>query len=91
LFAGWWFVWVDFRLAQASFELNIYLYKYPFSLVPIVILVHTTYEDGTDEMSRNVSTQFRRQGITQNKEYSIHNKRMFEIKIMFGFEELHYF
>jgi len=61
-------------LAQASFGPNIYLYKYPFSLVPIIILVHTTYEDGTDEMFRNVGSKFRRGGITQSKEYNIHNK-----------------
>jgi hypothetical protein len=35
-------------LAQASFEPNLHLYKYPSSLIPVILLVHTTYEDGTE-------------------------------------------
>jgi hypothetical protein len=37
----------SFRLAQTSFEPNLYLYRYRSNLVPI-ILVHTTYEDGAE-------------------------------------------
>jgi hypothetical protein len=36
------------RLAEASFESNLYLYKYRRNLVPVILLVHMTYEDGTD-------------------------------------------
>ena len=38
------------RLAQTSFEPNLYLYNYPDNLVPVMLLVHTTYEDGTDKV-----------------------------------------
>ena len=38
----------SFQLAQASFEPNSYMYKYPSSLVPVILLVHTTFEDGTE-------------------------------------------
>ena len=39
----------------------------------IGLLVHRTYEGGTDRVFRNVGTQFRRRGITQKKEYNIYN------------------
>ena len=43
----------SFLLAQASFEPNSYLYKYPSRIVPVILLVHTTYEDGTDRAFQN--------------------------------------
>jgi len=36
----------------SSFEPNLYLYIYPISLVPVILLVHTTYEDGTDSVPK---------------------------------------
>jgi hypothetical protein len=37
-----------FQLACSSCELNLYVYKYPSNLVPVILLVHMTYEDGTE-------------------------------------------
>jgi len=37
----------SFRLAQADFEPQLYLYKYLSSLLPAILLFHTTCEDGT--------------------------------------------
>ena len=61
----------SFRLAQASFESNLYLYKYPKNLIPVVILVHTTYEDGSDSVPKCRHIKFRCRGIPQKKEYNI--------------------
>jgi len=36
------------RLAHTYFELNLYMCKYPSNLVPVILLVHMTYEDGTE-------------------------------------------
>ena len=46
----------SFRLAQTSFQPNLYLYTYLCNLVPIILLVHTTQEDATDKLFRNVGT-----------------------------------
>jgi hypothetical protein len=46
----------SFRLDQASFKPNLYLYKYPSSFIPVILLVHTIYEDGTGTVFCNVST-----------------------------------
>jgi hypothetical protein len=52
------------------FEPNLYLKKYPSNIVPVILLVHMTYEDGTDRVFQNDGTiKFRHQGITQEKEY----------------------
>jgi len=56
----------------SSFESNLYLYIHPSNLVPVILLVHTTYEDGT-ECSETSAHKFRRRRITQKKEYNIHN------------------
>jgi len=37
----------SFRLAQADFKPQPYLYKYPSSLLPAMLLVHITCENGT--------------------------------------------
>jgi hypothetical protein len=54
-------------LAQAIFELNIFLYKYHNNFNTIILPAYTTYEDGT----RHRHITFRRWGITQKKEYNI--------------------
>jgi hypothetical protein len=46
----------SFRLAQTSLEANLYLYKYPSGLVPLILLLHMTYGDGTDRVFQNIST-----------------------------------
>ena len=66
------------RLAQTSFEPNLYLYKYPSNLVP-VILVHTTYEDGTEYSE--TSTHTIHMPGNHSKGYNIPNM----VKVMFGF------
>jgi hypothetical protein len=35
-------------LAQKKSGPNLYRYKYPNNLVPVILLVHMTYEDGTE-------------------------------------------
>ena len=38
----------SFQLAQVTFEPNLYLYKYPSNLVPVILFAHKTYEDDTE-------------------------------------------
>jgi len=52
-------------------SLTFYLYKYPSSLIPVIILVHMTYEDGTDGVPKRWHIKFRCQGIPQKKVYNI--------------------
>ena len=35
---------------------NFHMYKYPSSLVAVILPAYTTYEDGTDRVFRNVRT-----------------------------------
>jgi hypothetical protein len=62
-----------FQLAQDIFEPNLFLYKYPNNLVPVILPAYAAYEDGTEcfETSEHKS---RRRAITQKKEYNIQNK-----------------
>jgi len=60
----------SFQLAQTSFEPNFYLYKYPSNLVPVILFVYMTYEDGTDSVPKRWQIKFTRWGITQKKKYS---------------------
>ena len=46
----------SFQLAQTSFERSLYLQKYSWYLVQVILPSHTPYEDGTDRMFRNVGT-----------------------------------
>ena len=43
------------RLAPTYCVPNLYLHKYPSNLIPVILLVHMTYEDGT--VFRNIGTQ----------------------------------
>jgi hypothetical protein len=43
-------------LAQTSFEVNLYLYKYPSNLIPLILHFYKYYEDGIDTVFRNVGT-----------------------------------
>ena len=45
-----------FPIGSGNFETNLYLYKYPSNLVPVILPAYTTYENGTDRVFRNVST-----------------------------------
>ena len=63
----------SFRLAQTSFESNLYLFKYPSNLVPVIFLVHMTSDDGIHSVPKCWHIKFRCQGIIQMKEYNIHN------------------
>jgi hypothetical protein len=62
-----------FQFAQDPYEPNLYLYKYPSNPVPVILLVHMTYEDGTDSVPKCQHIKFRRRGITQKKEYNFQN------------------
>jgi len=46
----------SFRLVQVIIEPNLYLYKYPSNLLPVILLAYTTYEDGIDRVFWNVGT-----------------------------------
>jgi hypothetical protein len=47
----------------------------------IGLLVHTTYEDGTDRVLRNFCTKNSDAGeLSKKKDYNIHTRRKFEIK-----------
>jgi hypothetical protein len=35
-------------VAQAIYETNLYLYKYPNNLIPVIPATYTAYEDGTE-------------------------------------------
>ena len=41
------------RLAQAVFEPNLFPYKYPNNLIPVILPAYTAYEYGTDRVFRN--------------------------------------
>jgi len=41
--------------------------------IPSSGIVHTTYEDRTDNVSKRRHIKFRRRGITQKKNYNIQN------------------
>ena len=43
-------------IGSGNFEPNLYLFKYPNILVPVILPDDTTYEDGTDRVFRNVGT-----------------------------------
>ena len=47
---------LSFQLGEAIFGPNIYLYKYPSSLFPVIIHAYVTYEDGTDWVFWNIGT-----------------------------------
>jgi len=40
----------SFQLAQAIFVPNLIPYKYPNSLIPVILPVNTAYDDGTDQV-----------------------------------------
>jgi hypothetical protein len=50
------------------FETNIYLYKYPRNLAPVILPAYTTHEEGTDTVFETSAHK-----ITQKKEYNIPN------------------
>jgi hypothetical protein len=37
----------SFQFAQAIFELNLFVYKYPNNRIPVILPAYTTYADGT--------------------------------------------
>ena len=61
----------SFRLALAIFEPNLFLYKYPNNLVPLILPAYAAYEYGTECGETSAYLKFRRRGITQTKEYII--------------------
>jgi len=63
----------SFHLAQTSFEPNLYLYKYLRNIVPVILLVHMTFDYGIQGVPKRRHIKFRHQGNTQKKESNIHN------------------
>jgi hypothetical protein len=60
----------SFQLAQASFEPNLYLCKYPSILVPVILLVHMTYVRwNRQSVPKHQHIKFRL--ITEKKEYKV--------------------
>jgi hypothetical protein len=60
----------SFLLAQAGFEPNLYLYKYPSNLTLVILSAYTTYEDGA-ECSETSAHNIQILGIYPYKKYSI--------------------
>jgi hypothetical protein len=54
-----------FRLAQASFEPNLYRYRYPRNLVPVILLFTRPMKMEQKECSEPSAHKFRRRGIIQ--------------------------
>jgi len=57
----------SFQLAQAVFEPNLYLYKYPSNLILVILSAYTTYEDGaecSEMLAHNIQILFRYWGFT---------------------------
>jgi len=55
----------SFGLAQAIFESNLFPYKYPNNLIPVILPAHTAYDDGTDSVPKSQHIKFRCWGITK--------------------------
>jgi hypothetical protein len=64
---------LEYLLAQAIFEPNLFPYKYSNILKPSHSSYLSTYEDGTDSVPKRRPIKFRRRGITQQKPYNIQN------------------
>jgi hypothetical protein len=43
-------------LAQAIFELNLFVYKYRKNLIPVILPAYTAHEDRTSRVFQNVGT-----------------------------------
>ena len=56
-------------VAQAIFQTNLFLYKYPNNLIPIIVRSYKAYKDGTDSVPNRRHIKFRSRGITHKKEY----------------------
>jgi len=66
-------------LAQAIFEPNLYLYKYPRNLVPIILPAFTTYVDGM-ECSETLAHKIQMPGICpKGKNTTFRTQQKFEI------------
>jgi hypothetical protein len=57
-------------IAQTSFDPNLYPYKYPSNLIPAILLLHMTFEDGT-ECTETSAHKIQMPGITQKEEYNL--------------------
>ena len=58
------------QLAQTSFEPNLYLYKYPNTLVPVILLVRTTWRWNRQSVLKHCHIKFGCWEIAQKKKYS---------------------
>ena len=44
------------EIAKVFIQVKVNISKYPNNLVPVILVVHTSYEDGTDWVFQNVGT-----------------------------------
>ena len=56
-------------VALAIFQPNLFLYKYPNNLIPIILRSYKAYEAGIDSVPKRRHIKFRSRGITHKKEY----------------------
>jgi len=47
----------SFQFAQDISQSNLFLYKYPNNLIPVILPAYIAYENGTDRVFQNVGTQ----------------------------------
>ena len=59
---------------------NLYLYKYPNNLVPVILPAYTAYEDGTDSIPKRRHIKFGQRESPKRKNTALRIQRMFEIK-----------
>jgi hypothetical protein len=65
----------------AIFEPNLHLHKNPSNLVPVILPVYTTYDDGTEySVPKHWHIKFRPRGFTQRKNTTFRTRSRFEIK-----------
>jgi len=59
---------------------NLYLYKCPNNLVPVILPAYTAYEDGTDSVPKRWHIKFESRESPKRKNTAFRTRRMFEIK-----------
>jgi hypothetical protein len=74
----------SFQLAQASYEPNLYLYKYPRNLVLVILLVQTNCADGTDSVPKCQHIKFRHQEWPKRIQHAQHDERL-KSKVLISF------
>jgi hypothetical protein len=66
----------------AIFKSNLYLYRYPSNLVPVILPAYTTYDDGT-ECSETSAQNIQTSGSPKRNNVTFRTRHRFEIKNVF--------